>query len=424
MENEKGSSPSVKIIPPEGEYLTPINKRYNSPTPGEITIVASTPNIGDKAPSDELCAELASCGFNSVIMSVTLSEVSQALASCGSHGIRPFLSHSHLLRDEQSCAEYVDMFRNNPNLGGWNLKGEPTYDELNASDGFSKFYNIISKHDPNHCIFVSLVGGPVSSYMNGHTYKEYIELFQDVLSPSFFPYVFYPVSGSDSNPTVDYETFFNDLEIYSLMAKYTERPFWAYVRCQSLNTHNASIRPTPTEGQLRFAVFSALAYGAQGLVYWAYRQSENSNNTIYQNAPVDRNGRKTAIWDYVQKINTEVKVLNDVFCGTDFIECRHTGDTQYRSVYSYALTGKFGPCESVKCYGKGALVSMLNNKGRNYLMIVNHDPESKQQINIRFNEYWKIRQLIIFQDSVNYTSIFKTLTTTIPPGSYLIFTWD
>lgn len=423
MSNSDLLKPDIRIIPPEGKYFTPQNKEYHSPTPGEITIVATTPNEGDQGPSNALCAELESCGFNSALMTITLSQVSQSLTICGNHGIRPFLFHSHLIRDEKVCSEYVNMFKNNPYLGGWNLKGQPTYNELSSPDDFRTFYEIISKQDPNHCIFVSLPGGAESSFMNGHSYKEYIELFQDVLEPSFFPYVLYPITGTDANPVVRYGAFFDDLEIFSLMAKYTERPFWAYVRSQSFKTSNGSMCPTPTEGQLRFAVFSALAYGAQGLVYWTYRQRENTNTEQYLIAPIDKAGNRTEIWNYVQKVNNEVKALNSIFCGADFIECRHTGDSQYRGTYSYALTNDFGPCDSIKSYGKGVLVSMLNNGGNNYLVIVNHDSQISQKIDIKFNDYWRLSELSIENNILNTHSVQKKLTRTIAAGSYLIFKW-
>lgn len=412
-----------RIIPPSGKYFAPVNKPYKSPTSGEITIVAITPNKGEEAPSLELCSEIASCGFNSALMTITLPQISTALTNCGNVGIRPFLSHSHLSKNEQICKEFVNQFKGNPNLGGWDLIGQPSYNELSNPDGIRKYYNLICQNDPNHCVFINIPGEAENSLMNDHSYKEYLELFQDVLNPSFFPYVMYPITGPDTQPNVRYDTFFNDLEIFSLIAKYSERPFWAYVRSQAFKNVNGTEGPAPTEGQLKFAVFSALAYGAQGLVYWTYRQRSDKSTEKYTIAPIDRNGNKTRIWNYVQSVNKQVKALNDIFCGAYFIQCRHTGDAQYRGKYSFALEGEFGPCNYVKSYGKGVLVSMLNNNGINYLIIVNHDTSSNQTVDLEFNKYWRVKQVTVDNFIQNSTSVSSSVTKTLLPGGYLIFTW-
>lgn len=57
---------------------------------------------------------------------------------------------------------------------------------------------------------------------------------------------------------------------------------------------------------------------------------------------------------------------------------------------SYALTNDFGPCDSITSHGKGVLVSMPNNRGTDYIVIVNHDPVNSQQVDIRFNKYCKL----------------------------------
>lgn len=422
MENRSPSESGSRVIPPQGLYFTPVNYEYHTPTPGEITIAAANPNIGADAPSNELCGEVGSCGFNSALMTITLSQVSQALAACGAHGIRPLLFHSHLLRDEKACREYVNMFKDNPNLGGWNLMEQPTYDDIASPDGLSRFYKIIHAQDPERCIFVSLVGEAEPSHMDGHTYREYMELFQDVLDPSFFPYISYPFTGTDGNTVVRYAALFDDLDTFALMSKYTERPFWACVRCMSFKSADGSVPPL-TEGQLRLVVFSSLAYGAQGLVYWTYRQREDTGTAQYLSAPVDRDGNKTAVWYLVQKVNNEVKALNSVFCGADLVECRHTGEEQYRGTYSYGLTGSFGPCDSVRTNGKGALVSMLNNGGKDYLVIVNHDPFNSQKVVISFNDYWSVNELAIVGGTVKTLGVIKNFSRIIPAGSYLIFTW-
>ena len=41
--------------------------------------------------------------------------------------------------------------------------------------------------------------------------------------------------------------------------------------------------------------------------------------------------------------------------------------------------------------GSGLLVSHLSNKGRDYLVIVSHDPLNSQTVSLKFRNHWTVR---------------------------------
>ena len=124
--------------------------------------------------------------------------------------------------------------------------------------------------------------------------------------------------------------FYEDLEASSRIASLTHRPFWAY--CMSMS-HQLSydetsgegvLYPEATLGSLRFEAFSALAYGAQGIIYWTYCQIYN--DAIHYSALINQQGEKSESWYYAKQVNGEIKALTDVFLGCTLMRVRHTGN--------------------------------------------------------------------------------------------------
>ena len=66
--------------------------------------------------------------------------------------------------------------------------------------------------------------------------------------------------------------------------------------------------PPAKEEYLRFEAFSALGYGAQGIVYWTLGQRKSSPHETYTTALINLKGEKTAAWYVAKKVNLENKI--------------------------------------------------------------------------------------------------------------------
>ena len=62
----------------------------------------------------------------------------------------------------------------------------------------------------------------------------------------------------------------------------------------------------PTRADLRFEVYSALAYGARGIAYFTYFAPPTGN---YRGAPMDQFGNPTPAWHNMQNVNLQVQKL-------------------------------------------------------------------------------------------------------------------
>lgn len=425
-------------------YTTPDNHAYFCPTPGEITRLALTPNKIGEAPDETTCKGMAECGFNAASVwfadvsansSGEYPQVETAIRNCREYGIAPFIYAYNLLRSEDTRKRLVNKFAYCDQLAGWYL-GSPVYAEITENGKVHKAYNEIWTFDkdstkggnPDSKHITVMFEHPNEQTAEGN-YRNYLIGIQNGLSPSMWGISVHPAvilqSGTNYN---DYDLFYRDLQILSLISRYCERPFWYTVCCQSYKTENKGATPYPTLAEMKFSALSALAYGAQGLLYWSYRLREDEPTVFFQNAPLDRNGNKeTAIWDAVKTVNSEVKALNSVFFGSFLVDVRHTGSKQYDA--TSMLTGGFGPLISLTTEDAGVLVSHLNTNGQDYLVIVNHtfrDGEpSFQNITLKFAEIWNVKRIMVSNGVAVETDLLNsTVGFLLPRAGYLIYKWS
>ncbi len=209
------------------------------------------------------------------------------------------------------------------------------------------------------------------------------------------------------------------------MAQATGQVMWTSCRCRKI-VEPTFERPAPTLASLRFEVFSALAYGSQGIIFNTYANTPNNADQKFSNAPVDNNGNKTATWYLVQQVISEIKRYTDVFLGGIPVAIRHTGSMVYPG--ATPLSGEIGPCLSVNSGNAGVLVSHFANHGDNYLIIVNHDFQNAQPLSLKFASNRIVTELTTVNlDQVANTVVnsdgTRTIARTLQAGGYLIFKW-
>lgn len=481
------------------------------PTPGEITILASSPiEITEKGISQDVMNDLRDCGFNACFGTISVSAMTQTLEAGKNAGVHLVWSNAIFSQrsdewiqntlqekvgeggsvDSLSDAEkiailkeaygngiiyWAQQYKTNEYLGGYNLKDEPTVEELNRKydpanetiDDFIKstgsYYSISNRYqmimkygNPLKVISVNLVGAPVASFTGGTTeqsYTEYLNAFAKVAGEGNKPYLWsydlypireknallsgqYGVVADNGTLTISYERFYKDLEIFLARAKANGGVFWTYAQSMVFAI-GSTYYPKSLEAYLRFEIFSSLAMGAQGVVYWTYHQRSNTENgnALHLSALVNMSDRKTAAWHFAQKVNLEVKHFNYLFFDCICQTWGHVGE-----IYPGCkmLTGSLGPISiSVETDGKGVLVSYLTKMiveggvsvNHHYIVIVSHDVENYQKIKIFFKQTYPIKELTPLHSGDPYPdSIIDIPTTglerTLLPGGYLIYEWN
>lgn len=198
----------------------------------------------------------------------------------------------------------------------------------------SNRYSLILQYSPsaNKVILENLVGQPSDNHTGTATeecFTKYLNAFGNLGGDAFKPYLwcfdYYPIqeinallsnnAGVVSNNgiiTVSYQRFYTDFDTFRVRAKACGGIFLYYVQSMAY-AMGSYYQPRALESYLRFEIFSALALGAQGIIYWTYHQRPNTSKTLHLSALENMRDRKTAAWYYAQKVNREVQHFNFVF---------------------------------------------------------------------------------------------------------------
>ncbi len=370
---------------------------YINPVPGEFPI--QTWGITDLCESSpQWFEDVAACGINlGILLYYDVDKVKDALRRAEGSGMK--------IMTVATSPEAVRELRDFPALGGYFLADEP---KAGGFEGLRKVRDRVYANDTTHLAMINLYPWTPTSVNGAPTYEDYINEAVAKVGLPVISYDNYPITLKHGKRTVATD-FYKNLELIAGTSKNTGIPFWAYGRTKG----GDGPFPIPTEADLTFEVFSALAYGAQGISYFTYT-AFNESEGQHLVAPVDSKGRRTPIWDILRNINIQIQNLRTVFLGAEMISVRHTGTTLPEG--TLRLNELPAPFASLSSGANGILFSHLRNGGKDYYVMVNHDIIRSQRV--RFTTSRPIRR-VMGSGSVR---TFLGSGITLPPGGYAIFT--
>jgi len=345
--------------------------------------------------------------------------IAKALDVAEKAGIKLMISCPELKTEPENTAK---RFKNHLSLEGYYLgdePGRPLFEELGELNKRLKLA------DDKHYSFVNLYPNINSNQSKFGTkdYKEYVEVFDSIFPAPYLSFDFYPVVDGGIHPR-----WYENMEFY--MKKYREegRPFWAfalttsylaysddtpepslndfYQLYKSYQPEKTFVHDIPTLAELRLQIFVNLAYGAQGVEYWSFRGF---------GSPLDAQGKRTVVYDRLQKISNEIQNYSGVFLGAKVVSVGQTGlnipDGTTR------LTQLPAPIKLLETIGEGAVVSLLENDGNSFLVIVNRDFKNAMKLVIYTDE--SVKKLLKDGSLVPATDF--AVATEIEPGDAAIY---
>lgn len=332
--------------------------------PGEDTIpILSWHCIVPGHISVEHYQELKDCGFNlSFPHTYSLKDALKALDCAAEVGIRTLFMCNEL---NQNPEQVVPMVKNHPGLAGYHLQDEPHRDHIPAL----KALNIkIRALDDKHFTYLNLLPiGATDSFM---PYVDYINYCSKEVDTPFISYDHYGIVHNTVR-----NTYYMNLEVFSQEARKLNKPFWAF----ALTTAHGPY-PIPTVAQLKFQMYSNLAYGAQGLQYFTY-WNPGTETWNFHDAPILQNGKRSAVYDMVREVNAELQKRNFVFMRSRVLQVYHTGKqlppgTRRLQKLPFMVT-------KLDTHGDDAVVSLLQKADMFYLVIVNANIDRTMNLDIK-----------------------------------------
>ena len=237
-------------------------------TPSDFTISFWVDPIVPPAQFPLEYARIASAGFTAVLGgfgATNSSAVAASVSACEQAKLLCIPSTCETPDSPGGDGSCVGVGLESKALAGYQLYDEPQPSDFpkvaawmasvaqrtQSRPGLLRFVNLL----PNYASFASGYEGYI---------KDFIEATHpDLLSFDHYP-LFYPGSEADSSNTSQ-AGYLRNLQSIRAAALENNLPFWNFLNAMPFNA-----RPDVTEAQLRWQVYSSLAHGAKGVLYFCY----------------------------------------------------------------------------------------------------------------------------------------------------------
>lgn len=215
--------------------------------------------------TDSAAKQMADGGWNLVWCGEKQLDIAQR------HGLHAQLQDALLapatLDDPKQRAKLnalISRVRNHPALYSYFITDEPS---ASAFQGLSKLVAYLRQRDPAHLAYINLFPTYATNEQLGTkgdtvtAYKEYLRQYIDVVKPTLVSYDHYQFAQNGDNPD-----YFLNLKLVRQAAMDAHIPWLNIVQASSWTP---AMR-VPNADELRYLVYTTLAYGAQGISYYVY----------------------------------------------------------------------------------------------------------------------------------------------------------
>jgi hypothetical protein len=262
----------------------------------------------------------------------------------------------------------VNEVRNHPAVFGYYLRDEPPADFFK---GLATVSDVIKELHPGAWPYINLFPNYAEPWqLATPDYATYLGQFVATCKPPVLSYDHYALyQGGGFN-----EAYFTNLEQMRALAVKSDVPFWNII--QSIGCLN--FRET-SAADLRFQVYTSLAYGARGIAYFCYFTPQVGN---FRAGPVDQFGNETQTWQWMRNVNLQVGKLGPTLLQLKSDRAYHFGKTVPK--------GCAGPDDAslVKAINGPILVGDFTHAadGTRYVLCVNKDINANTTCHPQFRE--------------------------------------
>lgn len=216
------------------------------------------------------------------------------------HGLRCQISSPLLvpasLQDPQKRAEldaFIARVRHHPALYDYFLTDEPG---TRRFAGLGKLVAYLRERDPAHLAYINLLPTYATNEQLGtkgdtvSAYQEYLNQFLKTVKPQMLSYDHYQFASKDDLPD-----YFLNLAIARRTALKAGIP---YLNIVQASTWAPDMR-APNEGEMRYLIYTTLAYGAQGITYFVYCYPDIKPGIARSD------GTTTPVYDWLKILNRD-----------------------------------------------------------------------------------------------------------------------
>lgn len=251
----------------------------------------------------------------------------------------------------KNVASLIEEVGKSPAVYGFYLRDEPP---ANLFAGLGKVASLIRELAPGKWPYINLFPNYAEPWqLDAANYEAYVEKCVATCLPTQLSYDHYALLDDGSLRG----SYWQNLEQMRAAARKHGLPFWNIV----LAVAHFNYRE-PNAADMRYQVYSTLAYGGRGISYFTYFAPQVGN---YRGAPIDQFGNQTPAWGVLQNVNLQIQKLAPTLLKLKSDEVYHFGTIP---------PGCDGPSEKslVKTIdGDVAVGDFTHEDGSRYVMIVN-----------------------------------------------------
>jgi len=293
-------------------------------------------------------------------------DVQKSLDAAHQAGMKIVISCPELKTETEKT---VRRFMDHPALAGYFLRDEPAIDAFTDLGNWAKRVNAV---DPKHFCYVNLFPNYATPLQLGTAdYRDYVNKFAKEVPLHFLSFDSYPLTSAEGV----YEKWHQNLEIFSDEAKKVNKPFWGFAQSVLFDNKHED----PTLATMRVQMFTNLAYGAQGLQYFTYWTPVSSAED-FRGGPITLEGKRSTVYDNIKTLNQEMKSLSGVFYGAKVKSLQFFGNNI--PIGTKRMSVLPAPIRVFATEGKTALVSFIENGGKQFIVIVNTDYRKKMSLTL------------------------------------------
>lgn len=409
--------------------------------------------------TDEYFKKIADSGVNVIITSNMdyasyPDQMKKALKLGEKYGIGIYVQDSKLkeLTTEADVKARLAEYDSYESFVGIHLVDEPgtsSYKSDSTSglvSQYSTLAGILNKLDiPTYANVFPIVDTTAAEWWEGifgdqgitdedkSNYSAYVSEVNEALDPVALMWDYYPFAiDADDRSTVKTthpEYFWNMGEIRK-QAQADDKPFWAYVQAGS-NWNDASayfdtqIYAT-TEGQFKWNMNTALAFGAQGIQYfpliqpyhfaYAGNSAEDKAWDFNRNGLIGAFGNTTQWYDYAVAANTHVGAMDHILMNSYNKQIIAIGSAQSDASGANGVTTTVSYNELTGATGN-ALIGCFDYKGKTALYVVNYDYDNEGTVTLTFNGTQNITKI---EDAVATETSASSLSLSMEAGEGIL----
>ena len=247
------------------------------------------------ATNEELDAryrEIAEANFTLVVGRSGTND-QEHLKRCGRFGLQTLIQAdgpAEKLPDGPACWGY--LLADEPGAGAFADLARRADEIRTTHPGRFGYVNLYPNYAPLNALGAS-------------SYEEHVAKFIRDVKPEVLSMDHYPLMRAESDSRAAYCA---NLECFRKLSLAAGIPFWNYFYCMPFND-----RLDPTEAQIRWQIFTSVAYGAKGVLYFCYwtpgKGAAGAGEFPKGGAILTAEGLKTRHYEEARRINSELKAL-------------------------------------------------------------------------------------------------------------------